>query len=40
MDHNMPRWVFFSSVGFMVATSVMALASEWRNRRHPALVVS
>ena len=40
MDHNMPRWVFFSSVGFMVATSVMALASEWRNRRHPARVVS
>ncbi len=40
MDHNMPRWVFFSSVGFMAATSLMALASEWRSRRHSPLVVS
>jgi len=33
MDHNLPRWVFYSSVCFMVATSLMGLASEWRARR-------
>lgn len=33
MDHNLPRWVFFSSVCFMVATSAMGLLSEWRARR-------
>jgi MFS family permease len=33
MDHNLPRWVFFSSVLFMALTSVMALATEWRSRR-------
>ncbi len=33
MDHNLPRWVFFSSVAFMAMTSVMALASGWRTRR-------
>jgi MFS family permease len=37
MDHNLPRWVFFSSVIFMSATSVMALASEWRSRRRSSL---
>ena len=36
MDHDMPRWVFYSSVGFMVATSLMGLASEWRARRRTA----
>ena len=30
MDHNLPRWVFFSSVLFMAMTSIMALASDWR----------
>jgi FSR family fosmidomycin resistance protein-like MFS transporter len=40
MDHNLPRWVFFSSVLFMVLTSVMALASDWRSRRRSALVLS
>jgi FSR family fosmidomycin resistance protein-like MFS transporter len=40
MDHNLPRWVFFSSVLFMALTSVMALASEWRSRRRSALVLS
>ena len=40
MDHNLPRWVFFSSVLFMVMTSVMALASEWRLRRRSALALS
>ena len=40
MDHNLPRWVFFSSVMFMALTSVMALASEWRSRRRSALALS
>jgi len=40
MDHNLPRWVFFSSVLFMVLTSVMALAGDWRSRRRSALVLS
>ena len=33
MDHDLPRWVFFSSVLFMVMTSVMALANDWHARR-------
>jgi len=33
MDHNLPRWVFFSSVLFMATTSIMAFAGEWRSRR-------
>jgi MFS transporter, FSR family, fosmidomycin resistance protein len=40
MDHNLPRWVFFSSVLFMALTSVMALASEWRSRRRSPLAIS
>jgi FSR family fosmidomycin resistance protein-like MFS transporter len=40
MDHNLPRWVFFSSVIFMTMTAVMALASEWRSRRRSSLVLS
>jgi MFS transporter, FSR family, fosmidomycin resistance protein len=40
MDHNLPRWVFFSSVVFMAMTSVMALASEWQSRRRSALALS
>jgi MFS family permease len=40
MDHNLPRWVFFSSVLFMAMTSVMALASDWRSRRRTTLAVS
>jgi MFS family permease len=40
MDHNLPRWVFFSSVLFMVLTSVMALASDWRLRRRSSLALS
>ncbi|MBS0643275.1 MAG: MFS transporter [Proteobacteria bacterium] len=39
MDHGLPRWVFFSSVAFMVMTSIMALASDWRSRRRAALAV-
>jgi MFS family permease len=33
MDHNLPRWVFYSSVLFMALTAAMALTSEWRSRR-------
>jgi MFS family permease len=33
MDHNLPRWVFYSSVLFMALTAAMGLASEWRTRR-------
>jgi MFS family permease len=33
MDHNLPRWVFYSSVLFMILTAAMGLASEWRSRR-------
>lgn len=32
MDHNMPFWVFGCSVGFMLATCIIALASERRTR--------
>jgi MFS family permease len=37
MDHGMPRWVFFSSVGFMLLTAVMGLTSEARSRRRAAI---
>jgi FSR family fosmidomycin resistance protein-like MFS transporter len=40
MDHNLPRWVFFSSVLFMALTSVMALAGDWRSRRRSSLALS
>jgi len=40
MDHNLPRWVFFSSVLFMALTSMMAMASEWRSRRRSSLALS
>jgi FSR family fosmidomycin resistance protein-like MFS transporter len=40
MDHNLPRWVFFSSVLFMGLTSLMALAGDWRSRRRSALALS
>ena len=33
MDHDLPRWVFYSSVAFMVTTSLMGLLSERRARR-------
>jgi MFS family permease len=39
MDHNLPRWVFFSSVLFMALTSVMALAGDWRSRRRSSLAL-
>jgi MFS transporter, FSR family, fosmidomycin resistance protein len=37
MDHNLPSWVFFSTVLFMAMTSLMGLASEWRSRRQAGL---
>jgi MFS transporter, FSR family, fosmidomycin resistance protein len=40
MDHNLPRWVFFSSVLFMTMTSIMALTSDWRSRRRSSLALS
>lgn len=40
MDHDLPRWIFFSSVMFMALTSVMALASEWWSRRRTTLALS
>jgi FSR family fosmidomycin resistance protein-like MFS transporter len=36
MDHQLPRWVFYSSVVFMVMTAAMGLASDWRSRRRAA----
>jgi FSR family fosmidomycin resistance protein-like MFS transporter len=33
MDHDLPRWVFYSSVLFMALTAMMGLTSEWRARR-------
>ena len=38
MDHNLPRWVFYSSVLFMALTAMMGLASEWRARRGERMV--
>ena len=38
MDHNLPSWVFYSSVLFMALTAVMGLASEWRARRGGRMV--
>ncbi len=40
MDHNLPRWVFFSSVLFMALTSIMAVASEWTTRRRMSSVAA
>ncbi len=40
MDHNLPRWVFFSSVVFMALTAAMALVGDWRTRRRPTLALS
>jgi len=39
MDHNLPRWVFYSSVLFMALTAAMGLASEWRARRRDGRMV-
>ncbi len=38
MDHNLPRWVFYSSVLFMALTAIMGLTSEWRARRGERMV--
>ncbi|MSP30020.1 MAG: MFS transporter [Acetobacteraceae bacterium] len=34
MDHGLPRWVFYSSVGFMAATALLAIASDRHARRN------
>jgi MFS transporter, FSR family, fosmidomycin resistance protein len=39
MDHGQPRWVFYSSVCFMLITVVMALNSERRMRRRIFVLV-
>ena len=33
MDNGMPRWIFYSSVCFMVATVMTVLVGDWRSRR-------
>jgi MFS transporter, FSR family, fosmidomycin resistance protein len=33
MDHGEPRWIFYSSVCFMMATVLMVLLGDWRTRR-------
>lgn len=33
MDNGLPRWIFYSSVVFMVLTALMGLTSDWRTRR-------
>lgn len=37
MDHHLPRWIFYSSVVFMLMTVAMALESERRTRRSVVL---
>jgi len=32
LDHGAPRWIFYSSVLFMLATMAVALVSDWRVR--------
>jgi len=33
MDHGEPRWIFYSSVCFMMMTVLMVLLGDWRTRR-------
>jgi MFS transporter, FSR family, fosmidomycin resistance protein len=33
MDNGMPRWIFYSSVCFMLATVMTVLVGDWRSRR-------
>jgi MFS transporter, FSR family, fosmidomycin resistance protein len=33
MDHGQPRWIFYSSVCFMMLTILMVLLGDWRTRR-------
>jgi MFS family permease len=39
MDHSLPRWIFYSSVLFMMMTAAMGLTSEWRTRRRDGRMV-
>ncbi|HJS87073.1 MAG TPA: MFS transporter [Acetobacteraceae bacterium] len=36
MDRGAPRWVFYTSVVFMLMTVLLALAGDWRTRRRTA----
>lgn len=40
MDHSLPRWVFFSSVAFMILTAIMGLTSDWRSRRRTGMAAA
>ncbi len=40
MDHSMPRWVFYSTVIFMVMTAAMGLASDYRSRRRTTMAAA
>lgn len=33
MDHGLPRWIFYSSVCFMMMTVLMVLLGDWHSRR-------
>jgi MFS transporter, FSR family, fosmidomycin resistance protein len=33
MDRGEPRWIFYSSVLFMILTVLMVLLGDWRSRR-------
>jgi MFS family permease len=33
MDHGQQRWIFYSTVCFMLATVLMVLLGDWRSRR-------
>jgi MFS transporter, FSR family, fosmidomycin resistance protein len=33
MDNGMPRWIFYSSVCFMLATVLTVMVGDWRSRR-------
>jgi len=37
MDHGLPRWIFYSSAGFMAATVLLAIVSDRRTRQRAAL---
>ncbi len=37
MDQGAPRWIFYSSAGFMTLTVLLALHTDWRSRRRARL---
>jgi MFS family permease len=40
MDHNLPAWVFYTSVIFMTMTAIMGMTSDWRSRRRAAMTAA